>query len=111
LQAGSLKKILTTAPKKKTPQGELVFGRTFSDHMLVAEWDENEGWSTPEIKPFANISLAPSAAVLHYAVECFEGLKAYRDKEGKVRLFRPEMNVRRLLSSAQRLMLPVTRSK
>jgi branched-chain amino acid aminotransferase len=75
--------------------------------MLTAEWEKGEGWRQPEIRPFENLSIPPSASVLHYAVSCFEGLKAYRDKEGRVRLFRPEMNVRRLQASAQRLLLPV----
>lgn len=86
-----------------------MFGRTFSDHMLVVEWDQSTGWGTPEIRPFGEISLAPAASALHYAVQCFEGLKAYKDKNGQVRLFRPEMNVRRLLASAKRLLLPVER--
>lgn len=74
--------------------------------MLTIEWTEAEGWGVPEIKPFQNLSLSPSASVLHYAFECFEGLKAYRDSEDKVRIFRPDRNMARLNSSAERICLP-----
>lgn len=74
--------------------------------MLVAEWQAGTGWSTPEIKPFGNLSLSPSCTVFHYATECFEGMKAYKDSKGNVRLFRPDLNVDRLLKSTKRLTLP-----
>jgi branched-chain amino acid aminotransferase len=96
----------TTVPKEKSPEESLVFGATFTDHMLVAEWDDVSGWHAPEIKPFQNLSLHPGCNVLHYGLECFEGMKAYKDKEGNVRLFRPEMNMNRLNRSSARLCLP-----
>lgn len=74
--------------------------------MLSIEWTEAEGWGVPEIKPYQNLSLDPSAAVLHYAFECFEGLKAYRDSENKIRIFRPDRNMARMNSSAERICLP-----
>lgn len=75
--------------------------------MLVWEWSKEGGWETPHIKPFQNLSIAPSASVLHYGIECFEGMKAYKDKNGTIRLFRPMNNMDRLASSATRLALPV----
>ena len=87
---------------------KLVFGRTFTDYMLVCEWKKDEGgWLQPEIKPFSNFSIHPAASGLHYGVQCFEGMKAYKDAAGKIRLFRPEENMERLLQSAKRLALPV----
>lgn len=98
---------LTKSPKEKVPLSELVFGHTFTDHMFQAEWSrEAGGWQAPKIKPFGNISMPPSAAILHYAIGCFEGMKAYKDEQGQIRLFRPDMNMKRLAQSAQRLQLP-----
>ncbi|RKP35190.1 aminotransferase [Dimargaris cristalligena] len=88
------------------PNQELVFGQTFSDHMLQVEWVEGYGWSAPEIKPYGPLQLAPSAVVFHYAFECFEGMKAYKDKQGCIRLFRPDMNMKRMNNSAPRVSLP-----
>jgi len=92
--------------KTKTPAKDLVFGRTFSDHMLELDWTSEDGWSHPHIHPFGNLSLSPSCTVFHYALECFEGMKAYKDKNGNVRLFRPDMNMRRLERSCERIALP-----
>lgn len=74
--------------------------------MLTCEWSDKVGWSASKIQPYGNLSLSPSSSVLHYAIECFEGLKAYRDRDGIIRLFRPELNMKRLLESAKRLALP-----
>lgn len=106
LDASKLIITKTTAPKQLPPVEELVFGKTFSDHMLTVEWTEADGWGVPEIKPYQNLSLDPSASVLHYAFECFEGLKAYRNEDGKVRIFRPDKNMARMNSSAERICLP-----
>ncbi|KAJ3121672.1 branched-chain-amino-acid aminotransferase [Physocladia obscura] len=93
--------------RKQIPANkDLVFGKTFADHMLDVNWDSKNGWAAPEIKPYGNLSLAPSATVFHYGVECFEGMKAYKDKSGSIRLFRPDMNMNRLFRSCQRLALP-----
>lgn len=97
---------LTKNPKEKTPLPELLFGRNFTDHMLTCEWDAETGWAAPRIHPYGNLSITPSASALHYASECFEGLKAYKDGNGQVRLFRPHMNIARFVTSAQRLALP-----
>ncbi|KAJ8330164.1 branched-chain-amino-acid transaminase bat2 [Batrachochytrium dendrobatidis] len=106
LLAKNLQVQLTQSPKKMLPLNQLVFGQTFSDHMLIADWTSHKGWANPKIQPYGKISLEPSATVFHYAVECFEGMKAYKDKQGKIRLFRPEMNVNRFYKSCKRLTLP-----
>lgn len=97
----------TTTPKTKyADKNSLVFGREFTDHMLEIEWDQKEGWKTPKIAKYQNISISPAASSLHYALQCFEGMKAYVDESGKVRMFRPEENMKRLNNSAARLRLP-----
>ncbi|KAF7319956.1 Branched-chain-amino-acid aminotransferase [Mycena kentingensis (nom. inval.)] len=80
--------------------------RAHTDHMLTVPWDAVGGWGVPEIKPYGPLQLEPSATVLHYAQTAFEGMKAYRDEAGKVTLFRPDMNMKRMNSSAKRLALP-----
>ena len=82
------------------------FGKYYTDHMVVAEWSEAEGWSEAELKPYAPISLDPATMVFHYGQEIFEGLKAYRQPDGGVALFRPEANAARFARSAKRLALP-----
>lgn len=88
------------------PSDELVFGKTFTDHMLTIEWTMDKGWDAPVIKPYGPITLDPASCVLHYAFELFEGLKAYRTEEGKVVLFRAEKNMERMNKSAARICLP-----
>ena len=80
--------------------------RSITDHMLAIEWTTSEGWSTPRITPYQNLSLDPATCVFHYAFECFEGMKAYKDKDGKIRLFRPDKNMERLNKSSKRIALP-----
>jgi len=82
------------------------FGKYYTDHMVVAEWSEDSGWSDAELKPYAPISLDPATMVFHYGQEIFEGLKAYRQPDGGVALFRPEANAARFARSAKRLALP-----
>ncbi|KAK7193826.1 Mitochondrial branched-chain amino acid (BCAA) aminotransferase [Paraphaeosphaeria sporulosa] len=96
----------TTTPKALLPPEELVFGRNFSDHMLSLEWTASEGWLPGRITPYQNLSLDPATCVFHYAFECFEGMKAYKDKNGGIRLFRPEKNMARLNKSSARIALP-----
>lgn len=83
------------------------FGQFFTDHMSVATWRAGAGWGEDAVVPYGPFALDPAGAVLHYAQEIFEGLKAYRHDDGSVWLFRPEMNARRLGRSAERLGLPV----
>ncbi|RAH74390.1 branched-chain amino acid aminotransferase, cytosolic [Aspergillus aculeatinus CBS 121060] len=77
-----------------------------TDHMVTVRWTASNGWDTPEVKPFANLSIPPTASCLHYATECFEGMKVYRGQDGKLRLFRPDLNGERLDGSSKRASLP-----
>ncbi len=92
--------------KAKPDPATLGFGKVFTDHMLLMDYSIEEGWHDARIVPFENISLHPAATVLHYGSEIFEGLKAYRRADGKVQLFRPMENIRRMNVSAERLCLP-----
>jgi len=83
------------------------FGLSFTDHMAVATWTSADGWHDSAVVPYGPFSLDPATAVLHYAQEIFEGLKAYRHADGSVWLFRPDQNAARMARSAQRLALPV----
>ena len=82
------------------------FGKHYTDHMVVCEWNEKTGWGEPELKPYGPITLDPATAVFHYGQEIFEGMKAYRQKDGGVALFRPDANAQRFIRSAKRLALP-----
>lgn len=95
----------TTSPKAK-PQGKLGFGKVFTDHMFVMNYTEGQGWHDARIVPYAPLTLDPSAMVFHYGQEMFEGLKAYRGKDGKARLFRPDMNAKRTNATNKRLCIP-----
>ena len=82
------------------------FGKHFTDHMVLVDFSEARGWHDPRVVPYGPLPLDPAATALHYGQEIFEGLKAYRHPDGHLRLFRPEMNARRLAASAARLALP-----
>lgn len=82
------------------------FGRVFTDHMAVVRYSEGQGWHSARIQPREPIVTDPASAVLHYAQEIFEGLKAYRLPDGGVGLFRPDANARRLRESARRMAMP-----
>lgn len=96
----------TTTPKAKPDQNNLGFGKHFTDHMLRIEYTAGIGWHDARIEPFGNLEIHPAAVVLHYGAEIFEGLKAYRRPDGKVQMFRPMENVRRMNNSARRMCLP-----
>ncbi len=96
----------TAAPKVKPEASTLGFGKFFTDHMFMMDFSREKGWYNARIIPFANISLHPASTVLHYGSEIFEGLKAYRRADGKVQMFRPMENIRRMNNSADRLCLP-----
>lgn len=85
---------------------DLNFGTVFSDHMARITWTKEDGWTDRRVEPYAPLTLDPAAAVLHYAQEVFEGLKAYRHGDGSIWLFRPEANAERFQASARRLALP-----
>jgi len=82
------------------------FGQYHTDHMVTIDWTEGDGWHDARVIPYGPIELDPSAIVLHYAQEIFEGLKAYRWADGSIVSFRPESNAKRLRTSAQRLAIP-----
>lgn len=95
----------TTTPKQK-PTGPLGFGKIFTDHMFVMDYTEGKGWHDPQIVPFSNFSFSPACMVFHYGQEMFEGLKAYKGDDGKVFLFRPDMNAKRTNNTNDRLCIP-----
>lgn len=99
-------KVIKTENKKSKPTGALGFGKYFSDHMFIMEYENGE-WKNARIQPYQPLSLEPSASVLHYAQGIFEGAKAYKDKNGKIRLFRLMDNLDRMCDSAERLCMPV----
>ena len=82
------------------------FGMHFTDHMVLAEWTAADGWHDVRVQPYGPLSLDPATAVLHYAQEIFEGLKAYAHDDGSVWTFRPEDNAARMQRSARRMALP-----
>ena len=96
----------TTTPSIMPSEDKLGFGKIFTDHMLIVDWEEGKGWFDARIVPFGTIRLHPAATVLHYGAEIFEGLKAYRRADGGVQLFRPMENIKRMNNSAERMSLP-----
>lgn len=82
------------------------FGRVFTDHMVTIRYSDEKGWHDAKVGPRAPLTLDPATAVLHYAQEIFEGLKAYRLADGGMAMFRPEQNARRFQRSAKRLAMP-----
>lgn len=98
--------------KTKTPKelphkdNPLAFGTIFTDHMFMMNYSKDLGWHDARVVPYAPITLAPSSMVFHYGQEMFEGLKAYRTKEGKVLLFRPEKNIERANNTNKRICIP-----
>ena len=97
----------TTAPKAK-PESEakLGFGKIFTDHMFIMNYDEGQGWHDGRVVPYGPLSLDPSSMVFHYAQELFEGLKAYRTADGSIQLFRPQKNIERMNNTCDRLCVP-----
>jgi branched-chain amino acid aminotransferase len=96
----------TRNPRPRPAAGALGFGSVFTDHMFVHQHREGHGWQAARIVPYAPLALDPAAAALHYGQAMFEGMKAYRGVDGKVRLFRPERHCRRLARGAARLCMP-----
>lgn len=107
MKTTSLVKV-TKTEKSKIDQVDfdnLVFGKTFTDHMFMCDYKDGS-WQTPEVLPYQALSFEPSAKVFHYGQAVFEGMKAYKDDEGKVWLFRPEENFERINKSSKRLQIP-----
>lgn len=97
----------TTTPKQKpTDCSNLGFGKYFTDHMLIMDYDEGQGWHDGRIVPYGPISMDPGSTTLHYGQMMFEGLKAYRNPEGGLNLFRPDMNAKRLNRTNERMCIP-----
>lgn len=96
----------TSSPKDKFDPEKVAFGTRFTDHMFVMDFQRGKGWFDPRIIPYGDLQLDPATVALHYGTEIFEGLKAYRNPQGGVHLFRPIENVRRLNNSAERLCMP-----
>lgn len=106
----SIQKNVSQNPKALPPTEKLGFGQYFSDNMFTMKFSESEGWHQAEVKAYGPMSLDPGASVLHYGQALFEGMKAFRQKNGRVVLFRPEFNYLRLKEGAERLcMEPPTR--
>ena len=82
------------------------FGKYFTDHMAVAQWDQGSGWSDLTISAYGPLNLDPAAMVFHYGQEIFEGMKAYYQPDGSIALFRPDANALRFAKSAARITLP-----
>src|SRR3989337_3199357 len=105
--------ISTTPNDQPVPDDRLAeilanpgFGIHFTDHMFTVEWTPDGGWHDARITPYGPLTLDPATAVLHYAQEIFEGMKAYRHEDGSVWTFRPESNGERMVRSSHRLALP-----
>ena len=98
---------LTKNPKAK-PQDEskLGFGKIFTDHMFMMDYEEGKGWYDLRIVPYGPLAIDPASTVLHYGAEIFEGMKAYRRVDGSIAMFRPDENGKRMNNSAERLCLP-----
>jgi len=92
--------------KNKPDFDNLGFGNEFTDYMFVMNYEEGKDWFDPRIVPYEKIQLEPSAMVFHYAQADFEGMKAYKSPDGNINLFRPEMNMKRLNISNERLCIP-----
>ncbi len=99
------------SPRSEAEVAEILanpgFGTYFTDHMLTLEWTPDEGWHAGRITKYGPLSMDPASAVLHYAQEIFEGMKAYRHDDGSIWTFRPEQNANRMARSSHRLALPV----
>ncbi|KAI0473000.1 branched-chain amino acid aminotransferase II [Xylariaceae sp. FL0804] len=108
LDASKLTYTFTKTPGEVPPPGvDSIDGVTVcTDHMITVPWTARAGWGAPALKPYGALPLMPTASVLHYATECFEGLKVYRGFDGRLRLFRPDCNSARMLMSAVRISLP-----
>ena len=101
-------KITRTAAPKAKPEDEtkLGFGKKFTDHMFVMEYEKGIGWHNPRIEPYAPFQLDHACVVFHYAQEIFEGMKAYRTADDTIQLVRPEVNAARMQDSSDRLCIP-----
>ena len=91
---------------KPKPTGPVAFGTYMTDYMFLMNYETGKGWYDPRIVPYGPFQIDPACMVLHYAQEIFEGMKAYRDPNGNIRLFRPEENFKRMNRSCDRMCIP-----
>ncbi|MBQ8840965.1 MAG: branched-chain amino acid aminotransferase [Clostridia bacterium] len=96
----------TQNPQQLTEESKLGFGKHFTDHMFLMDYEAGKGWHNARIVPFGYLSIHPASTVLHYGSEIFEGLKAYRTEKGNIQMFRPMENIKRMNNSAERMCLP-----
>lgn len=96
----------TLQPKTKLPDEEIGFGKVFTDHMLLIDYDKGRGWHSPRVVPHGPLALDPAVGVLHYGQSMFEGMKAFRGQDGKVRVFAVDQHLQRMSGSAPRLAMP-----
>ena len=96
----------TRNPQQLTEESKLGFGKHFTDHMFLMDYEAGKGWHNARIVPFGYLSIHPASTVLHYGSEIFEGLKAYRTEKGNIQMFRPMENIKRMNNSAERMCLP-----
>ena len=102
----NIKYELVANRKEKPDWNNLGFGKNFTDHMFIMDYDKGMGWHDARIVPYQNLSLDPACMVFHYAQEMFEGLKAYRTPNGEIQLFRPDKNIERMNNTNERLCIP-----
>jgi branched-chain amino acid aminotransferase len=108
LDASKLKIKLTSFPRPIPEENSASVWSCgeVTDHMITCRWTSTTGWQTPELKRYTTLPIEPNASCLHYATQCFEGMKVYRGYDGKLRLYRPDRNTRRLVMSSARVALP-----
>ncbi len=94
------------SPRPLPDPKKLGFGKYFTDHMYLLDYSSKQGWHSPRIVPYGPMLFEPGASVLHYGQAMFEGLKAYHGRNGKIRMFRPNMNLNRIAAGAERICLP-----
>ncbi|MBN2568851.1 MAG: branched-chain amino acid aminotransferase [Deltaproteobacteria bacterium] len=100
-------KIAAEKMKTKPEDDEnLGFGKIFTDHFFIMKYNRKDGWNNASVEPYRDLTLDPASMCFHYAQEIFEGLKAYRGKDGSIYLFRPDENIKRMNQSAERLCMP-----
>lgn len=97
----------STSKKPKPQADQLGFGKHFTDHMFIMDFEIDKGWNKPRIVPYAPVTLDPAAMIFHYGQAVFEGLKAYRTNDNRILLFRPEKNMQRMLLSNDRISIPL----
>jgi branched-chain amino acid aminotransferase len=96
----------TGQSKPRPPSTSLGFGQYFTDHMFLMDYDAKQGWHSPRLEPYAPLAIDPAASALQYAQSLFDGFKAIRGEDGKIRLFRPDRHCERLASGAARMCVP-----